>query len=74
MAGQPVYHLVFLISSPRLELRTLAHYNTLLGNLITINLYSWGNSKGAGRCKEIFVSLVGLHEKQDSPGILFIFT
>ena len=60
--------------SPRLELHTLAHYNIFLEKLISINLYDWGNSKVIGRRKEIFVSLVGLHEKRDNPGILFIFT
>ena len=33
MAGQQVYYLIFLMPSPRLELRTLVHYNTFLENL-----------------------------------------
>jgi hypothetical protein len=51
MAGQPVYRLVFLMSIPRFELRNLAHYNVFLENLISINLYDWGNNKGTCRRK-----------------------
>ena len=44
MAGKPVYHLFFLMLSPRLELPTLANYNTFLESLISINLLRLGVS------------------------------
>ena len=50
------YRLAFLMPSPRHKLRTLAHYNTFLENLISIYLYDWGNVKDIDRSKEIFVS------------------
>jgi hypothetical protein len=74
MTRQLVCRLVFLLPSPRLELQTLAHYNTFLENLISINLYNWVNSKGTGIRKEIFVSLVSLRDKLYRTGILCIFT
>jgi hypothetical protein len=40
MAGRPVYLLIFLMSSPRLELLTLASYTTLSQN--TPILFLWG--------------------------------
>ena len=43
MAGQLVHRLIFLMSSPRLEQRTLAHYNTFLEYLFVINLSDCGD-------------------------------